>query len=73
MLETQIENMKAQITGRDYILLKAYEDNENNIKNLEIAIGITKAEITKIENRLHQLNISKQVRSPTRNMKHLGN
>ncbi len=57
MLETQIENMKAQITGRDYILLKAYEDNENNIKNLEIAIGITKAEITKIENRLHQFDI----------------
>ncbi len=57
MLETQIENMKAQITGRDYILLKAYEDNENNIKKLEIAIAETKAEITKIEKRLHQFDI----------------
>jgi len=57
MLETQIENMKAQITGRDYILLKAYEDNENNIKKLEIAIADTKAEIVKIEKRLHQFDI----------------
>ena len=57
MLETQIENMKAQITGRDYVLLKAYEDNENNIKKLEIAIADTKAEIVKIEKRLHQYDI----------------
>ena len=57
MLETQIENMKAQITGRDYVLLKAYEDNENNIKKLEIAIADTKAEIAKIEKRLHQFDI----------------
>ena len=57
MLETQIENMKAQITGRDYVLLKAYEDNENNIKKLEIAIADTKAEIVKIEKRLHQFDI----------------
>ena len=57
MLEPQIENMKAQITGRDYVLLKAYEDNENNIKKLEIAIADTKAEIVKIEKRLHQFDI----------------
>lgn len=57
MLETQIENMKAQISGRDYVLLKAYEDNENNIKKLEIAIADTKAEIVKIEKRLHQFDI----------------
>lgn len=57
MLETQIENMKAQITGRDYVLLKAYEDNENSIKKMEIAIADTKAEIVKIEKRLHQFDI----------------
>lgn len=57
MLETQIENMKAQITGRDYVLLKAYEDNENNIKKLEIAIADTKTEVVKIEKRLHQFDI----------------
>ena len=57
MLETQIENMKAQIKGRDYVLLKAYEDNENNIKKLEIAIADTKTEVVKIEKRLHQFDI----------------
>jgi DNA sulfur modification protein DndD len=57
MLETQIENMKAQITGRDYVLLKAYEDNEINIKKLEIAIADTKAEIVKIDKRIHLFDI----------------
>lgn len=57
MLETQIENMKAQITGRDYVLLKAYEDNENSIKKLEITIADIKAEIVKLDKRLHQFDI----------------
>jgi DNA sulfur modification protein DndD len=57
MLEIQIENMRSQITGRDYVLLKAYEDNENSINNLEIAISETKTEIVKIEKRLHQFDI----------------
>ena len=57
LLETQIENMRAQITGRDYALLKAYEDNESSIKKYEINIADTKAEITKIEKRLHQFDI----------------
>lgn len=57
LLETQIENMKAQITGRDYALLKAYEDNENNIKKTESNIADIKAEITKIDKRLHQFDI----------------
>ena len=57
LLESQIEQMKQQITGRDYVLLKAYEDNESNIKNLEIQIAEVKGEITKIEKRLHQFDI----------------
>ena len=57
LLETQIENMKAQITGRDYALLKAYEDNESSIKKHEMSIADTKAEITKIDKRLHQFDI----------------
>lgn len=57
LLETQIENMRAQITGRDYALLKAYEDNEASIKKYEISIADTKAEITKIDKRLHQFDI----------------
>jgi DNA sulfur modification protein DndD len=57
VLESQIESMKAQITGRDYVLLKAYEDNEGMIKTSEIKIADTKAEIAKIEKRLHQFDI----------------
>jgi DNA sulfur modification protein DndD len=34
-LEVQIEQMKAQITGRDYTILKAFEDNEASIKSFE--------------------------------------
>ena len=57
LLETQIENMRAQITGRDYTLLKAYEDNENSIKKHEISIADAKGEINKIEKRIHQFDI----------------
>jgi len=57
LLETQIENMKAQITGRDYALLKAYEDNESSIKKHEMGIADTKTEITKIDKRLHQFDV----------------
>jgi DNA sulfur modification protein DndD len=57
LLESQIEQMKQQITGRDYVLLKAYEDNESNIKRLEIQITEVKGEITKIDKRLHQYDI----------------
>lgn len=57
LLKSQIEQMRLQITGRDYVLLKAYEDNESNIKNLEIQIADVKGEITKIEKRIHQFDI----------------
>ncbi len=56
-LEVQIEQMKAQITGRDYSILKAYEDNESNIKKYEIQIAELKSEISKIAKRLHQFDI----------------
>src|SRR5690606_3249369 len=57
LLEREIEHIKRQITGRDYILLKAYEDNESSIKQLDIQIAEVKGEITKIEKRLHQYDI----------------
>jgi DNA sulfur modification protein DndD len=56
-LEAQIESMKAQITGRDYVLLKAFEDNEKSIKTTEAKIEEAKAEIVKIDKRLHQFDI----------------
>ena len=57
VLESQKEHMKEQITGRDYALLKAYEDNEAAIKTLEINIAEIKAEIVKIDKKLHQFDI----------------
>jgi DNA sulfur modification protein DndD len=56
-LQAQIETMRAQITGRDYALLTAFEDNETNIKNLQATITEVKAEIFKIEKKLHQFDI----------------
>ena len=56
-LELQVEQMKAQIAGRDYGLLKAYEDNEANIKNLEARIAEMNAEIAKIAKKLHAYDI----------------
>ena len=55
--EVQIEQMKQQITGRDYILLKAFEDNEAAIKQFEIQIAEIKGEISKLDKRLHQYDI----------------
>jgi len=57
VFEAQVEQMKAQITGRDYAILKAYEDNEANIKKIEIQIADTQGDITKIDKRLHQYDI----------------
>lgn len=57
IFEAQVEQMKVQITGTDYAILKAYEDNEANIKKLEIQIAETQGEITKIDKRLHQYDI----------------
>lgn len=56
-LEYQIEQMKAQIAGRDYTLLKAYEENEATIKNLENKIAEIKMENGKIAKKLHQFDI----------------
>jgi DNA sulfur modification protein DndD len=56
-LETQIELLKSQIAGRDYTLIKAYEDNEANIKTLEVKITELKGEILKIDKRIHQFDI----------------
>jgi DNA sulfur modification protein DndD len=56
-LEVQIEQMRSQIAGRDYSLLKAYEDNEANIKRYETQITELVAEIAKIGKKLHQFDI----------------
>lgn len=56
-LQNQIEQIKAQISGRDYSLLKAYEDNELNIKKIEVQIKSKQDEIKKIDDHLHKFDI----------------
>ncbi len=55
--ETFIEQMKAQVSGKDYSILKAYEENEANIKKYETEIKEVEAEISKIDKRIHQFDI----------------
>lgn len=55
--EHQIEQMKAQITGKDYDLLKTYEDNEANIKKWQVQIEEIKGEIKKVGDKLHKYDI----------------
>lgn len=54
---TFIEQMKAQVTGRDYSILKAYEENESKIKSYETEIAEKQGEVKKIEGRIHQFDI----------------
>ncbi len=56
-LETQLEQMKAQVAGRDYTLLKTYEENETRLRDLEVAIEEVKTEVVKVEKRLHLFDI----------------
>jgi DNA sulfur modification protein DndD len=57
VLEIQVEQMKAQITGKDYSLLKAFEDNEANIKKYEVQITEVEGAIQKLAKRLHDFDI----------------
>lgn len=59
-LESQIEDIKSQISGKDYTLLKAFEDNEANIKIYEAQLADIKIEVQKIDKRLHQFDIQVQ-------------
>jgi DNA sulfur modification protein DndD len=56
-LEVQIEQMKAQITGRDYTILKAFEDNEASIKSFETQLLELNSGIKNIDKRIHQYDI----------------
>lgn len=56
-IKKQIEDLKAQITGKDYSLIKAYEENEAAIKNLKNQIEEKLKDIKKITKRLQQFDI----------------
>ncbi len=56
-IEQQIRDLKAQISGNDFSILKAYEDNESKIKQLETEEKNLKKEIEKIQKRIHTYDI----------------
>ncbi len=56
-IKKQIEDLKAQITGKDYSLIKAYEENESAIKTLKSEIEDKDKEVKKIAKRLQQFDI----------------
>ncbi|MEP7170117.1 MAG: DNA sulfur modification protein DndD, partial [Bacteroidota bacterium] len=59
-LESQVEDIKAQISGKDYTLLKAFEENEANIKIYETQLADLKVDVQKVEKRIHQFDIQIQ-------------
>ena len=56
-VEKQIEELKSQVQGSDYSLMKSYENNESLIKDLEIRIGEQEKSIKKIEGKIQQFDI----------------
>lgn len=56
-VEKQIEELKSQVSGSDYSLIKAYEDNEATIKDLEVKIKEKEGHIKKIEGKIQQFDI----------------
>ena len=59
-LRSDIEVMKQQISGNDYALLKAYEDNETEIKRLADEIKALEEEIRKQQRKINQYDIQIQ-------------
>ena len=56
-VEKQIEELKSQVSGSDYSLIKSYEDNEAAIKDLEAKIKEKEGQIKKIEGKIQQFDI----------------
>lgn len=53
----QIADLKAQISGKDYSLIRDYEENETNIQNLKTQIEDKEKDIDKIKKKLRQFDI----------------
>lgn len=56
-VEKQIEELKSQVSGSDYSLIKSYEDNETAIKGLDAKIKEKEGQIKKIESKIQQFDI----------------
>jgi len=56
-IEKQINDLELQASGSDYTILKTYEENESNIKNINKDISEKKKDIQKLNNRIHSFDI----------------
>lgn len=56
-IEKQISDLELQASGSDYTILKTYEENESNIKNINKSISEKKKDIQKLKNRIHSFDI----------------
>lgn len=56
-IDSQLSELKAQVSGKDYSLIKQYEENEVSIKLIEEKIQTTKAELAKLVVRIQQFDI----------------
>lgn len=59
-LKAQAEELKAQVAGKDYTLLRAYEDNEATIRRLAGEMGQVENEIGQVEKKIVQFDIQMQ-------------
>ncbi len=55
--QEDINNFKAQVSGKDFSFIQQFEDNEAQIKSVEILIKESEKDLGKIENRIHQFDI----------------
>ncbi|MCB9191508.1 MAG: AAA family ATPase [Flavobacteriales bacterium] len=56
-IEAQIEELRSQVSGSDYSLIKHYEENEALIKELAVKIKEKEADIKKLATKIQQFDI----------------
>lgn len=56
-IEQQINDLRAQVSGSDFSILKTYEENESRIKSLQDEIKDLIKEIEKLERKIHTFDI----------------
>lgn len=56
-IEQQIHDLKSQVSGSDFSILKAYEDNESSIKRLESEEKEIQKSIDKVQQQIHVYDI----------------
>lgn len=59
-LKAQVEELKAQVAGKDYSLLRAYEENEATIRRIEGEITQAENDVRQVDKKIVQYDIQMQ-------------